>query len=123
MDTSDDPTITLAGKEWTVPRLAPRQNRIIVPALLRLIPHILAARAEAVAAQESNLAYLSRFMDGPTYEELATVAYTALTRANPELKRSDFDDMPIDTLELVASISAIARQAGLLRPNIFKNQE
>ena len=123
MDASEDPTITFAGTEWPVPRLAPRQNRVVVPALLRLIPRILAARAESVAAQEGNLAYLSRFMDESTYEQLAAVAYTALTRANPELKRSDFDEMPIDTLELIASISVIARQSGLLHPNAVKPQE
>ena len=113
---AEDPVITLAGTSWPVPRLAPRQNRIIVPALLRLIPRIVQAREQSLEAREGDLAYLSRFVDEVTYDQLATVAYTALTRANPELMRSDFDDMPIQTLELIASIFIIARQAGLLRP-------
>ena len=123
MDAIEDPIVVLAGKEWPVPRLAPRQNRVVVPALLKLIPRILLARAESVAAQESNLAYLSRFIDEPTYEQLAAVAFTALTRAHPELTRSEFDEMPIDTLELIASVSVIARQAGLLRAVTAKPQE
>ncbi|HTT84967.1 MAG TPA: hypothetical protein VMF67_15935 [Rhizomicrobium sp.] len=115
---SDDqvPTITLAGREWTVPRLAPRQNRIVVPALLRLIPRIITAREDALAAKESDLAYLARFVDAPTYDELAALVYTALTRAHPELERQEFDDMPIETLELIGAVSVVARQAGLLRP-------
>jgi hypothetical protein len=120
---TEDPVITLAGKSWPVPRLAPRQNRIIVPALLRLIPRIVKAREQSVAAREGDLAYLSRFMEEQSYDQLATVAYTALTRANPELKRSDFDDMPIHTLELIASVIVIARQAGLLRSTVVDSQE
>jgi hypothetical protein len=113
---TDDPGITLAGKRWPVPRLAPRQNRVIVPILLRLIPRIIKARDDAVAAQDSDLVYLSRFVDEATYGELTTLAYTALTRGNPDLIRHDFDDMPVETLELVAAVFVIARQAGLLRP-------
>jgi hypothetical protein len=112
----ETPSIILAGKSWPVPRLAPRQNRVVVPALLRLIPRILKARDEAVAASESDLTWLGRLVDEPTYDELATVSYTALTRAHPELKPAEFDDMPVETLELIAAVFVIARQAGLLRP-------
>jgi hypothetical protein len=113
---ANEPFIILAGKSWPVPRLAPRQNRVIVPILLRLIPRIIKARDDAVAAQDSDFAYLSRFVDETTYGELTTLAYTAVTRANPDLIRHDFDDMAVETLELVAAVFVIARQAGLLRP-------
>ncbi len=109
------PAIILAGKHWPVPRLAPRQNRIVVPALLQLIPRIVKARAEAIAAKENDLAWLGRFVDQPTYDQLVTIAYTALTRAQPEFARAAFDDMAIETLELIGAIYVIARQAGLLR--------
>ena len=49
-EASDAPVITLAGRAWLVPKLAPRQNRIVVPALVELIPKILAARDQAQAA-------------------------------------------------------------------------
>jgi hypothetical protein len=110
------PAVVLADRSWPVPRLAPRQNKTIVPALLNLIPRILKARDEALAAQESDLAYLGRLVDEATYEQLAMIAHTALTRAHPELKRSEFDDMPVETLELIGAVFVIARQAGLLRP-------
>jgi hypothetical protein len=119
----DNPVIVLAGKSWPAPPLAPRQNRVVVPALLKLIPRIIEARDEARAAQEADVAWLARFVDEPTYDQLATIAYTALTRANPEMKRSEFDDMPIDVFELVGAVFVIARQAGLLRQPVAKPQE
>jgi hypothetical protein len=108
-----DQTITLAGQPWPVPTLAPKQNRIVVPALLEVIPRIIRARSEAPEA--SGLAQLARYLDTATYDRLAEIAYTALTRANPDLTRVAFDDMPIDTSELIGALNAIARAAGLYR--------
>lgn len=113
---TEDPVIILSGKSWPVPRLAPRQNRVVVPILLQLIPRIVKAREEAVAAEQNDLAWLGRFVDEPTYDQLVTIAYVALTRAHPELARTAFDDMAIETLELIGAVFVIARQAGLWRP-------
>ena len=49
-NTSDTLSIVLAGRAWPIPRLAPKQNRIVVPALLELIPKIFRAREAAAAA-------------------------------------------------------------------------
>jgi hypothetical protein len=109
-------SITLAGRAWPVPTLAPRQNRIVVPALLDLVPRILRARDEAAAAGETgSFAGLARYLDTGSYDTLATLVYTALTRANPSLARESFDDMAIDTFELVAAVVPIARAAGLIK--------
>ena len=114
---SATPTIALAGREWAVPKLAPRQNRIVVPALLELIPKILAARDEADAAgAKGGFATLARYLDTNNYDTLATLVFTALTRARADLARNEFDDMAIDTFELIAAVPAIARAAGLLPP-------
>ncbi len=108
-------TMTLAGQEWPVPKLAPRQNRIVVPALFQLIPKILRARADADAAGEKgSYATLTRYLDTESYDALAGLVFAALTRAHPQLARDDFDDMAIDTFELVAAVPTIARAAGLL---------
>jgi len=112
---SDPPTVVLAGREWPIPVLAPRQNRIVVPALLELIPKILRARDEASNAGESRIAQLARYLDTPAYDRLADVAFTALTRAAPELSRAEFDELPIGTLELIAAAPIVALQAGLLK--------
>jgi hypothetical protein len=108
-----DQTVTLAGQSWPVPTLAPKQNRIVVPALLEVIPKIIRARSEAPEA--SGIAQLAGYLDTETYDRLAQIAYTALTRANPDLTRAHFDDMPIDTSELIGALNAIARAAGLYR--------
>lgn len=86
-----DPTITIAGRAWRIPLLAPRQNRIVLPGFLML-------------------------GDDPAerYETLCDVVYAALTRAHPELDRSDFDDWPIATYELLDALPVIARQTGFL---------
>jgi hypothetical protein len=115
IDNSKTASITLAGREWPVPKLAPRQNRIVVPALVELIPKILAARDAAHAAGErGSFATTARYLDTPGYDTLATLVFTALTRANPDLAREQFDDMAIDTFELIAAVRTIALQAGLL---------
>jgi hypothetical protein len=115
-NTTAAPTITLAGREWPVPKLAPRQNRIVVPALLELVPKILRARDAADAAGEKgSYATLARYLDTAGYDTLTTLVFTALTRANPSLARESFDDMAIDTFELVAAVVPIARAAGLIR--------
>jgi hypothetical protein len=115
-DTETTPTISVAGRSWAVPKLAPRQNRIVVPALLDLIPKILAARDQADAAGErGSFAGLARYLDTQSYDTLATLVFTALTRARPDLAREDFDDMAIDTFELIAAVRTIALAAGLLQ--------
>jgi hypothetical protein len=112
-------SIRLAGREWPVPVLAPRQNRIVVPALLDLVPKILRARDESEkAGEKGGFAALARYLDTPTYDQLAEIVFAALTRAHPGLARAEFDDMPIDTLELIASVTMIARQAGLVRREV-----
>lgn len=105
-------TITLAGREWEVPVLAPKQNRIVVPALLELVPKMLRAREEAGA---SSFAQLARYLDAAAYDRLCDLVFAALTRARPDLTRAEFDESPIDTLELVEAVRTIAFQAGLLK--------
>lgn len=115
---SDAPIIILAGREWPVPKLGARQNRIVVPALLELIPKILRARDQSDAAGETgSFAQLARYLDTEAYDRLTEVAYAALTRAHPALSRAEFDEFPIDTLELIAAVRVIALQAGLIRRN------
>jgi len=114
----DTPAILLAGRAWPVPRLAPKQNRIVVPALLELIPKILRARDEATAAGElGSFAQVARYLDTAAYDRLMEIAFTALTRAHPDLCRADFDDMAMDTFELIAAVRVVALQAGLTRRN------
>jgi hypothetical protein len=107
------PVIVIAGKEWHVPLLSPKQNRIIVPALLDVVPRIIQMGAPADPSKQTGEPVR---LDTPTYDRLTDIVFHALTRAHPELTRADFDDMAIDTAELFAAVNVIARQAGLLKP-------
>lgn len=112
----DAPTVTIAGREWPVPMLAPRQNRIVVPILVELMPRIQKVQEEAAKSENSEFAFLKEFVGAAIYDQLLTATYTALTRAAPDLKREDFDDMPVTLSELFAALTVIARQAGIIRP-------
>ncbi|HEX3429547.1 MAG TPA: hypothetical protein VHT03_01565 [Rhizomicrobium sp.] len=109
-------TVVLAGREWPIPKLGPRQNRIVVPALLELIPKILLAIEVANESTEkrSICTVVSCCLDSKSYDTITKLVFTALTRAHPELTRESFDDMAIDTYELVNAIPPIARASGLL---------
>ena len=96
-----DPAITLGGKEWPIPQLAVKQNRIIDPLLIRIIP--------SVGGDRSGL--LGRL--APHYDALLEICYTALTRGNPELTRQQFDDLPVTLVEMMNAFNIIAQQTGI----------
>jgi len=111
------PSIRIAGKDWQVPQLSPRQNRIVVPALLDVLPKIVAARERANGQKDTgSLAQLALYLNTAAYDKLTDIVFHALGRAHPDLKREDFDDMPVETAELFAAMIVIAHQAGLFKP-------
>jgi hypothetical protein len=95
-----DPVITIAGREWTVPMLAPRQNRVVVPALMKLGAHPVRK-----------------------YKDLLDAVFAALTRAHPKLDGAEFEEWPVATWELIDAVPVIARQTGLLKPGARDKQE
>jgi hypothetical protein len=87
-----DPVITIAGRAWRIPLLAPRQNRMVIAGLMAL-----GRRPEV------------------QYDTLLDIVFAALTRAHPTLPREEFDDWPIGTYELLDALPVIAKQTGLMR--------
>jgi hypothetical protein len=100
--------VTLAGREWFVPVLAMRQARVVVPALMRLMPVL----QEMQSGQPSAMARLSE----ENYDAIIAVVHAALTRAYPELSRESFLDLPASTPELVAALGVVTRQTGFFKP-------
>ncbi len=86
-----DPVIAIAGREWPVPALAPRQNRYVIPLL---------------ASLPSNIAF--------NYAAAADIVFLALTRGHPDLKRADFDEWPLPAWELADAIPVVANQTGMM---------
>lgn len=105
------PTIKLAGKEWPVPLLAPRQNRYVVPAILSVAPKIM----YAVAPQEGvSPARLAATLDPAAMDQLGDICFWALKRAHKDMTRDEFDDMPINVMEMAIAMKVISEQTGLV---------
>jgi hypothetical protein len=102
------PVVTLGGCEWFVPILAMRQARVVVPALMRLMPVLQAMQS----GEASTLARLSE----QNFDAMIDVVHAALTRAYPTLSRDEFLDLPASTPELVAALAVVTRQTGFFRP-------
>ncbi len=101
----DAPKVILGGKEWPVPLLAARQNRIIDPLILSLLPVFTEwqhDRAGAVAKIRNE-----------SYDALQEITYQAITRATPTMTRGAFLDMPVTLPELIGAFPLIAQQTGV----------
>lgn len=93
------PTINLAGQLWPIPVFAFKQNKIIVPIVIRL-------------GKPGSLSDLNE----KTMDDLGTAVFFALTRAHSTITIKEFEDWPIATADLIAALNVVAEQTGLLKP-------
>jgi hypothetical protein len=98
------PKLTLAGKEWPVPLLVPRQQRIVIPKLMALMK-TLAVGGVIDAASIST----------EQYDELIDVVFHGVVRGSPTVTREAFIDEPITLMELIKAIDVIAAQTGMMK--------
>lgn len=103
-DLQDCPRIKVAGQEWPVPLLAPRQNRKIIPGLMSL---------KGLKSKPDELTEAQ-------FDTLLDIVYLALTRAHPDLKKDEFMDWPVPAHELLDAFPVIAMQTGVVKsvPNV-----
>ena len=86
--------ITLGGVQRFVPVLAMRQNRVVVPLMMQVLPVIEAASVRENAAGERIMPSAEiglRMFNGETIEAMSTMVFVALTRAY-EISADDFLD-------------------------------
>jgi hypothetical protein len=102
------PKVTLAGKEYPIPLLAPRQNRIVIPKLIELMK----AFTEGGALSALNI---TMKLTTQQYDDLSEIIWVALTRGTPSLAKDDFLDMSIDLMELIAAMDIVAQQCGVMK--------
>ncbi len=107
VDCANAAVVTLAGREWFVAVLAMRQARIVVPALMRLMPVL-----QNLQAGLEGAAQLSE----KDYDAILDVVHAALTRAYPRLTRDAFLDLPASTPELISALAVVTRQTGFFKP-------
>lgn len=105
LDSQSTPRVTLAGKAWPVPKLGIAQNIVVGPIVARRMKQL------ATISGAASLDVLSEDM----IQDLAMAAFQALRRGHGDLRRAEFDEMPIDIMELVTALPVIAQQTGLYR--------
>ncbi len=101
VDTDDAPCVSLGGKFWPIPVLAAKQNKIIDPLILSLLPIFACWQTDKTAA----LATLGQVQ----YDALLEIAFQAVRYAHQDISREQFLDLP----ELIAAFSIIAQQTGV----------
>jgi len=116
---SNSPAIKLGGADFRIPRLAFKQNRVVVGNLKKIMPLIATVQGMAGAAKVAITAggeidqswFLNFPIDAETMDILAEVTYAAVTRAHPEMSRAQFDDLPIGVDELLMALPVIITQS------------
>lgn len=115
------PTVRLGGLDWEIPVLAIKQNRIVVPAVLKLVPQMAkmfaAVQAAKAASSESDPAggLLQLDISTETFDLMSDAVYAALTRAKPLLARTEFDNLPISLFDLVETLAIVMEQSGAFK--------
>ncbi len=107
VDINDALTIQLGGKEWLIPMLAAKQNKIIDPLILSLLP--------IFSEWQNDKAVALSKLGAEQYEDLQEIAFVAIGRAEPNLKHEQFLDLPITLPELINAFSIIAQQTGVFQ--------
>jgi len=79
------PKVSLAGRDFPIPHLAPRQQRIILPKLMSLMKFFTAA--------DGKLNPLNMELTTAQFDDLLDVIYVALTRGTPNLTRDESADV------------------------------
>lgn len=122
----DDPTVLtveLDGKKWPIPKLAPKQNEVVVPLVLELVPkltnsvRIIQKEGEdaSKARTSMDLGALGKALTEKGMKDLYTILFLSLQRGHKDLTREEFDDMPIGTLDAIEAVMVISRQTGVIR--------
>lgn len=102
IDCAEAAVISLAGKEWFIPLLAVRQNRLIIPRLIKVLPLIEAAKDPATNA------FIDVFSES-TMDLMNAIVHAALTRAY-DISFDEFLDLPINPHDLMKAIPSIVKQ-------------
>lgn len=120
---ANSPIISLGGRDFHIPPLAVKQNRVVVGGLKTIMPMLaafekFAVEAKAAAADgkidsaEAGFAMLASFpVEDGAFDALASIVYAALTRAYPSLSKAEFDDMPLGVDELLMAVPVIMAQS------------
>ncbi|MEI6730855.1 MAG: hypothetical protein WCL30_06300 [Pseudomonadota bacterium] len=102
---SENPIIKIAGKDYSIPLMAVKQNRIIeyrVFKNLKLINGLNSQNSDAF----DNLTQ-------ETIDDLYEIVFVGLTRADVNMTRATFDNLNTGITEIFKAIPVIMQQSGL----------
>ena len=123
-------TIEVDGRTWPIPKLAPKQNEVVIPIIMKLWPVFLSlaekgeeAAAAALAAnpdgpvnQLERLRPLVEGDDGNNLKLMYDAIFAALQRGHRSLTRDEFDnEMSVGVMEAFEAFRPIAQQTGLIQ--------
>lgn len=121
IDLEGAPKILVAGREWSIPKLAPKQARHVVPALMGMLPLVARVQAAATTGGDGTQIDSGRIMDAmagideETFRKLETAVFWALRRGYPQLGQGEFEEMPMDLFEMLNALPVIMRQTGFIK--------
>ena len=115
VDLDGAPTIMLGERPWHIPRLAHAQNKVIVPLLAGIMPRLMHALIAMQSADESAIIRALDVLDAPTYEALGTAVHAALKRGYPQVSIGEFEQFPIEPIELLKALPVIMTQSGFFK--------
>ncbi len=107
MDNHGVMLVMIGGASWPVPMLAAKQNKIIDPLILGLLPVF-------AEWQNDKTAALAK-LDSKCYDALLEIAFVALSALHPHLTHEKFLELPVTLPELITAFSIIARQTGVFQ--------
>jgi hypothetical protein len=93
--------ITIDGRAWPVPKLAIKQNKVILPLLTK------------VGFGTSKILGVLDTAEG--IDAYTTVVLVALQRAHEDLTREELEGMPMGGNDLILAVNVIANQTGMYR--------
>lgn len=102
--------IPFDGKDYPVPLLAPKQNRVVVPIIMRLMPRF----NKLFSDGKVSLDRLSEVLDEKTYDELLEMYFLALNRAH-QISRAEFESTSVPTIDLISGFNIILKATGLFK--------
>jgi hypothetical protein len=110
-DIKNSPSIKIGGQVFYIPRLALKQNRVVVSALKMILPLI--SKIEVISRSPNpGAAMLDNFpIDDSSVELIANAVYAAITRARPDFARADFDDLEMGIDELILALPVVMQQS------------
>ena len=113
-------TIEIDGREWPIPKLAPRQNEVVIPIILKLWPVFLGladkGNGEGAKGAQTAIERMRPLLEGDNLKLMYDAIFAALQRGHRSLTRDEFDnEFSISVLEAFAAFKPIATQTGLIQ--------